>query len=131
MLDRLERPASSAFIFSVVTLAAFAAAAQTAVVAPKAALEPGLLLGIAAAAGVLIRSVIVPFLKSPFAGSIFKKVPLPVQTLLILLLCALAAALEKVAVGGTLLDALMAALTAYAAAQGSYALTAPAFEKRR
>jgi hypothetical protein len=93
--------------------------------------DKGLLLMIAGAAGALIRIVVIPFLKSPFAGGVFGKVPPFVQQLILVVLACIVAGLEKLAVGGTFLDALLTALATYGAASALYGVTAPAIEHRK
>lgn len=92
--------------------------------------DPGLALAIAAAAGALIRSVIIPLLKSPIARGFFKNVPPFVQQLILVVLACIVGALDKLAMGGTMVEAVLAALAAYGTAAALYGLTAPVIEKR-
>jgi hypothetical protein len=99
--------------------------------APGTGTDKGLLLLIASAAGVLIRVVIIPLLKSPIGGSIFKKVPPFVQQLILVVLACIVAGIEKLVAGGTLLDSLLTALATYGTASALYGVTAPAIEHRK
>lgn len=126
LLAVMALAAIAAVLFSTIAMAQPAALAAPA--AP--AVDPGVLLGLAAAGGVLIRSVIIPLLKSPIAGAIFKKVPLPAQMMILVVLSALVGLLDKLALGGSLLDVLVAGVTAFSAALATYGFTAPLAEKR-
>lgn len=97
---------------------------------PAPARDPGVFLAVVAAVGALIRTVIIPLLKSPLAGSIFKRVPPFVQQLILVALACVVGALDAFAAGGTLTEAVLAALAAYGTAAALYGLTAPAVEKR-
>lgn len=89
--------------------------------------NPGPFLGYAAALGLVVRTVIVPLLKKL---GLFRDLPSPLQTVILAVLALLAGFLERYAIDGSPVEALVAAITSFAAAQASYGVTAPFFEKK-
>lgn len=106
-----------------------AATAAEAVSPPaKAAVAPGLFLGVAAAIGLALRVVIVPLLRTFGA---FSGLPLPVQHLIIGAISALAGGLTAYGANGEFVDAVIAGITVYGSSQAAYGLTAPLFEQKK
>jgi hypothetical protein len=125
-VDPADAGASAASGTFIASLAAPAAPVDAA----PAVHDVGMLLGIATAIGLFLRSVVIPLLKSSLFGALFNKVPLFAQHLIVCALAAAAGALVAYGRGEGIPAALVAGITAYGSSQAAFGLTANAIEFR-